>query len=1242
MVFLKRECLLLLLWCCLAFAGVKGVERGKLQIDHVGVDGFHCEPVSFSSGFSSGTPVRVFASINHGNESSGVHDSAFIWVEDVTTSSFKACLVQGGEGYAGNTTIDWFAFQGYQSGVYHGAASFSLFTTETKCNQVAFPQIFAEVPKVHLTVQHGTPNKKKDAMSVWIESVSTSHFEVCLRESRTFDGAHSNLAVNCMAYERYPSVWDAKESSEIIFSENEVLTAQNNYAVCKNVSFSSPFYAPPVVLTTVLNGGSNNTNIACPIKGPLSSWLEEVTKTHFRVCVKDDAGYDGQRSNVTVDYLVIGDLDPCTNAICKYHSHGVALSPHRCTCVCENSCPSYEEQVCASNGRTFRNFCLLKQEICRTRGNYTNYHPGSCTGFPLQKGRHKFQNVPSWAEDQCEVIKFEPFIFYPHKKIYIQLTVNHMNYSDATFVHEATSPWVESVNSTQFTACVTRAGRNDYPSDSFATIDWVAYQGAPSGGVAGEKMFSRWWTGTSCQTVTLPNGKFSNPPTIFTTAEHHRSRLKHDATSVWLEDVSSSSFKICLRELQNFAGVHDDISVNWLAFESLHRPLFKEHRDISFPNNVLPSKRFNFAFCQDVSFVRAYNKSPTVLLTAKHFTGGGNAAEVCNGIVSWIEYITKNGFRVCTKELFVQRFDPMTVSYAVLSDVCDENWRYFKGYCFRKVGSCDSWSGSQSTCATLGANLPSIHSQEENVFVQSLHGGEQSWLGFSDINTEGTFSWSDGTPSDFHYWAQKQPNNFRNQDCVHTLGFLKDRHYEWNDINCTDCHRFTCKKDYNECDEFIHDCPVNATCVNSDGSYSCQCPVGYRLNGNNCLDVDECSASIPVCDVNADCENTRGSYRCSCKAGFTGNGKTCTDIDECKSSVPVCHVNATCQNTLGSYRCSCKAGLVGYGNNCLEFVEVKVNSTCAHSLVINTNATGIIRPRQYSYYIDNMNCQWNFTSNVKLELVFLHFKTDSPADYVNVYDGGSPASPLIGTFSGSSFPSPIMSSSNNLFVTFTTDGSGTSDGFTATYQAITEGTIRLNGSKPSTGRVEIFHNDQWGTICDHDWDINEANVVCKQLGFPKASRAHSGATHGPGSGPIWLGGVTCSGNESYIGACSHRGWENHDCIHSQDASVTCSSVRLANGNASYGRVEVCVNGIWGTVCDDIWDMNHADVVCYQLGFSSAFSAHHGAAYGQGSDPVWMDDVNCEGGEPSLFNCTHLGWGVNNCVHSEDASVVCNT
>jgi len=358
--------------------------------------------------------------------------------------------------------------------------------------------------------------------------------------------------------------------------------------------------------------------------------------------------------------------------------------------------------------------------------------------------------------------------------------------------------------------------------------------------------------------------------------------MKHDAATVWLEDVSAGSFKICLRELQNFAGVHDDISVNWLAFTTLHRPLFSEHNDVSFQNRNLPSKNHNFAFCADVSFIRSYNKYPTVLLTAKHSSSGGKKAPECNGIVSWIEFINNSGFRFCVKELFAQRFDPLTVSYAVLSDVCSDDWTYFKGYCYRKVTSCDSWSNSQGKCSTLGANLPSIHSQEENVYVQNLHGGEHAWLGLSDINSEGKFVWSDGTPFDFHYWAKHQPNNFRDEDCVHTLGSLRDHEYKWNDVNCSDCHGFTCKKDYNECQGFSDDCPVNATCVNNDGSYSCQCPSGHRLDGNTCKDVNECQLGSYSCHSQAECVNAVGSYICRCLPGYTGDGKNnCQALQPC-------------------------------------------------------------------------------------------------------------------------------------------------------------------------------------------------------------------------------------------------------------------------------------------------------------------------------------------------------------------------
>ena len=79
--------------------------------------------------------------------------------------------------------------------------------------------------------------------------------------------------------------------------------------------------------------------------------------------------------------IIVLDLDPCNNASCLYHSKPVAYSSQQCDCVCETRCPSYRDEICASNGRTFRNDCLLKKEICEKRANYTRYHPGSCLGM---------------------------------------------------------------------------------------------------------------------------------------------------------------------------------------------------------------------------------------------------------------------------------------------------------------------------------------------------------------------------------------------------------------------------------------------------------------------------------------------------------------------------------------------------------------------------------------------------------------------------------------------------------------------------------------------------------------------------------------------------------------------------------------------------------------------------------------------------------------------------------------------
>ncbi|XP_062586300.1 deleted in malignant brain tumors 1 protein-like, partial [Saccostrea cucullata] len=244
--------------------------------------------------------------------------------------------------------------------------------------------------------------------------------------------------------------------------------------------------------------------------------------------------------------------------------------------------------------------------------------------------------------------------------------------------------------------------------------------------------------------------------------------------------------------------------------------------------------------------------------------------------------------------------------------------------------------------------------------------------------------------------------------------------------------------------------------------------------------------------------------------------------------------------------------------------------------------------------------------------------------------------------------------------------------------------VRLvGGSSPYEGRVEVYYNGAWGTICDDYYLFNAggsnnsfSKVICRSLGFPwQISVSYCCARHGQGTGPIWLDDVQCIGNETDISECVHIGWGNHNCGHQEDVSVNClpekemstsiptahvtshttttetatteqrmpfTPIRLVNGNTPYeGRVEVYHNGEWGTICDDIWDNQDATVVCRSLGFSTS-TALHSAYFGQGNGSIWMDDVRCAGTETRIEYCNHYGWGRHNCRHYEDASVRCLT
>ncbi|XP_028399560.1 scavenger receptor cysteine-rich type 1 protein M130-like [Dendronephthya gigantea] len=208
--------------------------------------------------------------------------------------------------------------------------------------------------------------------------------------------------------------------------------------------------------------------------------------------------------------------------------------------------------------------------------------------------------------------------------------------------------------------------------------------------------------------------------------------------------------------------------------------------------------------------------------------------------------------------------------------------------------------------------------------------------------------------------------------------------------------------------------------------------------------------------------------------------------------------------------------------------------------------------------------------------------------------------------------------------------------------------IRLRGplEADGTGRVEVLHNGQWGTICHDEWDFRDARVACRQLGYIDAVRAlYHGKQVPSGSGQIWLDDVACTGKEQNISSCSHKGWGVNNCKHAEDVGVECeTSIRLRGPSKAYGtgRVEVLHNGRWGTICDDGWDIRDARVACRQLGYPDAVRALNRDQVPSGSGQIWLDGVACTGKEQNMARCLHRGWGVNGCFHAQDVGVECST
>ncbi|XP_013413095.1 scavenger receptor cysteine-rich domain superfamily protein-like [Lingula anatina] len=186
-------------------------------------------------------------------------------------------------------------------------------------------------------------------------------------------------------------------------------------------------------------------------------------------------------------------------------------------------------------------------------------------------------------------------------------------------------------------------------------------------------------------------------------------------------------------------------------------------------------------------------------------------------------------------------------------------------------------------------------------------------------------------------------------------------------------------------------------------------------------------------------------------------------------------------------------------------------------------------------------------------------------------------------------------------------GTGDYDDAGVICKAPGDGAVRLvNTTSPYEGRVEVYYAGEWGRVCDYYWGLNDAKVVCRQLGLAGAHSSFSG----------W----------------SPRGTDGD------------GDLRLINtSNAYEGRLEIYYSGRWGRVCDYGWDLTSADVACKQLGFTGAHTRILGTSP-RGTGHYWISDLNCQGSESTLGDCSHDGVGIISSYCSEsssdDAGVLC--
>uniref|UniRef100_A0A669EVN5 SRCR domain-containing protein n=1 Tax=Oreochromis niloticus TaxID=8128 RepID=A0A669EVN5_ORENI len=176
----------------------------------------------------------------------------------------------------------------------------------------------------------------------------------------------------------------------------------------------------------------------------------------------------------------------------------------------------------------------------------------------------------------------------------------------------------------------------------------------------------------------------------------------------------------------------------------------------------------------------------------------------------------------------------------------------------------------------------------------------------------------------------------------------------------------------------------------------------------------------------------------------------------------------------------------------------------------------------------------------------------------------------------------------------------------------------LKGSSLCSGRLQVKSNQRWSSVCEDDFDLQDAEVVCRELGCGPPSHLQ-GALYGEVEAPVWSREFQCGGHESALLDCRSSGSVRSSCSPGKAAGLTCSEpVRLVGGaSRCAGTLEV-KQGLWRSVEASGWTLKDAAVACRELDCGSAVLT--GSRNASWDGPTWKIKPACVKSGSTLREC----------------------